>query len=451
MSKNRSFVDSIILVNKNEFVEVSLNENEYLIENRKVNLIAEQDQKLIDQDIIQYKEYGSYLRNKNEIKGYIKINYRRYIENMQKRIFYVNNISIISLVESMGKLKVFQQSENCNLGNIFDESINTSYKNNYYMAFSGLLNCSPYPDGKFVGQVFPMQVFDKKFAILVAAPEKTVLAAISKVILSINLLLFFLIIISFYFYIRLRQVEIKSHEERRRYDAQLAQSSRLSLLGEMASGVAHEINNPLSVIINSIMILKKNVENHTLTDQMLMKYIEKIENTTFRITKIINGLRSFSRDGANDQFVEVSLTKIISETLDLATEKIKKNDIDLRYQAPQGAYMINGSEVQLGQVILNLVSNAIDAIETEPEKWIQIEVVDGLDKFFVKIINSGPRISKDLVNKIMQPFFTTKPVGKGTGLGLSISYGIMQKHKGTLSVDLNHTNTCFVLEFSKSI
>ena len=229
----------------------------------------------------------------------------------------------------------------------------------------------------------------------------------------------------------------------------LLQSSKMSALGEMAAGVAHEINNPLAIIHLLSSQLKELILDEPLNKQEIETLSDTINSTTIRISKITNGLRSFSRDGTNDPFKLASMKKIIEDTLGLCSEKFKNNGIELQVSSVSESLLLECREIQLGQVLLNLLNNSYDAVEALPEKWIKIEVQDLTKHVELKITDSGSGISEDLAKKIFQPFFTTKEIGRGTGLGLSVSKGIMEAHEGSIEVDFSNKNTCFILKLAK--
>lgn len=233
--------------------------------------------------------------------------------------------------------------------------------------------------------------------------------------------------------------------EKRKRDLQLVQTLKMASLGEMASGIAHEINNPLAIIQGKSAILLQNIQNNKFDAETSIKSLEKIISTSERISKIINGLRSFSRNGEHDLFDLVSTKTLFENVLSFCFEKFKTHEIDLRINTIVEIF-IECRMTQIEQVILNLLNNAHDAVETLKEKWVSIEFIVLGEKFKIIITDSGNGIPSDVVSKMMQPFFTTKGVGKGTGLGLSISKGIIEDHQGQLSYDASCMNTRFVIE-----
>lgn len=241
---------------------------------------------------------------------------------------------------------------------------------------------------------------------------------------------------------------LQQHEKLQQ--AKLYSQSKLSLLGEMAGGIAHEINNPLAIIKGKARMLNLKVDNGVMPYELkdvLIKNIQDIDLTIDRISTIVKGLRSFSRDSEGDPFQKVSLVNILSSIENLIAERIKSKGIEFEIRNGKCDIVLNCNKVQIEQVILNLLSNAIYAIENLDNRWIKIIVE--LEKEFVKIriVDSGNGISKEISDKMMQPFFTTKPVGQGTGLGLSICKGIIDKHNSKFDYELYEGHTSFILLF----
>jgi len=224
-------------------------------------------------------------------------------------------------------------------------------------------------------------------------------------------------------------------------------ASRLVAVGEVASGIAHEINNPLTVINGQILKLQRQMKNYP-QDEMLTAPIEKINLMSNRIVKIINGLKLISRDGQSDPMLNFDLNKMVEEIKLLTEMKIKSLDIDLQFDIPQDEIMVYGREVQISQVLVNLINNAVDAISANEEKWIRVRVSEEDGRVQFRITDSGKGISKEVQEKIMTPFFTTKGVGKGTGLGLSISKGIINDHGGEFYYNKESPNTEFIFTLS---
>ncbi len=231
---------------------------------------------------------------------------------------------------------------------------------------------------------------------------------------------------------------------------QVTGSSRLAALGEMASGIAHEVNNPLAVIKASAeQLLKLSSSNTEIPPETLKKLSERINRVSDRIAKIVSGLRMFAREGGGDPIERTDLAKVVTESMDFCLSRFKENGIDIKIHPFPDEVHVNGRSVQISQVLLNLLNNSHDALRAgeaedscvnisiqKRDAWIEIHVAD-----------NGPGIPVHLRDKVMEPFFTTKEVGKGTGLGLSISLSIMQGHRGALVLDSASNPTRFVMRF----
>lgn len=229
---------------------------------------------------------------------------------------------------------------------------------------------------------------------------------------------------------------------------QLLNQSKFSALGEMAAGVAHEINNPLAVISGKAGQLLRSLRANQVEPDKLIKGLESIESTVFRISRIIKGLKDFSRNAENIPMQPVTLVSIINETLDLCRERFYHSGVKLEVgETPDMLFYCRN--IQISQVLLNLLNNSFDAVSMSKEKWVRLEIEDQATKIIIRVRDSGKGIPVEIRNKIMMPFFTTKEVGKGTGIGLSISKGIIEDHLGSFYLDQTQAHTCFVIELPK--
>ncbi len=231
----------------------------------------------------------------------------------------------------------------------------------------------------------------------------------------------------------------------------LLHAEKMTSLGEVAGGIAHEINNPLAIIQGRVEQLKRYAENDLLDKERVITTTDSVINTIKRVTKIIRGLRNFARDAEHDDFEPAKVAEVVSETVDFCRTRFNNHGVELEVEEIDPTIFINCRSVQISQVILNLLNNAFDAIEGKADPYVKIKVVSHDNTVDIRIIDSGLGISRDVAEKIMLPFFTTKEVGKGTGLGLSISSAIIQTHKGRLYVDHSQSNTTFVIELPKSM
>lgn len=243
----------------------------------------------------------------------------------------------------------------------------------------------------------------------------------------------------------------RSHFRFQDQQASLAHKAKLASIGEMAASIAHEINNPLTIINGNVGLLRRIIGqapevNLPKTNQ----YLDSIEKTVHRIDKIIRGLKALSRDGFNDPFEIVDLAGSIINANSLMREKFKYHGIAIREHIPTKGAWLECRPVQIEQIIINLLGNAFDAIRDLPEKWVDFSVFDEEYRWVIRVTDSGPGIPESLQSKIMQPFFTTKEINHGTGLGLSISKAIAEEHGGSLELDTIAKNTCFVLSLPKN-
>lgn len=217
-----------------------------------------------------------------------------------------------------------------------------------------------------------------------------------------------------------------------KYKAQLTHASRLAALGEMAAGVAHEINNPLTTLSLSLELLKKSI--HKEEYKLVPSLIERSQSTAQRVGLVVKGLLSFSRQ-EQPVFKRVTARELIDEAMLFCSEKIKVNNIKMEITLPENDVTFIGEKTLLTQVLLNIINNAFDAAIEQKEKWIRLEVIDLKNDVSFSITDSGKILKQEVKDRVFEPFFTTKDIGKGTGLGMSISKGIIETHKGAIAVD----------------
>ena len=237
----------------------------------------------------------------------------------------------------------------------------------------------------------------------------------------------------------------KTQQEMKRQSAELIHSSNLMALGEMSGGIAHELNNPLQSLIFQNESLRRLIMDFGENSVAFHKRLESMDATILKISKMIKGLRDLSRDGSEDPPEVVSISEILEDVLSISIERLKKLNIDLKVNG-NVEIKVKTQHVQIAQVFLNLINNAVDAIKKHDQKWIRIEVSSKNDWVLIKFIDSGQGIDETIAQKMMKPFFTTKDPSIGTGLGLSISDSIMKKNGGRLTYDSSSLNTTFIVE-----
>ncbi|MFP4284026.1 MAG: ATP-binding protein, partial [Desulfovermiculus sp.] len=224
----------------------------------------------------------------------------------------------------------------------------------------------------------------------------------------------------------------------KKYQVQFMQAEKMATVGVLAAGVAHEINNPLTSILGfsdglkrRLPRLENKVEPEILED--MREYVQTIRQEGQRCQEIVQNLLTFSRP-RNSPFGKVNLRRLITDCLKIIHYRLKKCPlVDVQLNLDSELPFVHGDEAQLKQVVLNLLTNALDAlsgqgvlrilVQAEPDNMVSLEVED-----------SGPGIPPEYLERVFDPFFTTKPVGEGTGIGLSTCYNIVQAHSGRIYV-----------------
>lgn len=239
----------------------------------------------------------------------------------------------------------------------------------------------------------------------------------------------------------------------------LVHAGRLAAIGELASGVAHDINNPLTVILLSIEMIAKELlvnssENPPDTSRMLA-FTHNCKKASESIQKLVDHLRIFSR-GMAEQYEIVDLFEVMNDAVFITGSRINEHGIDLRLTAPKGRFYVQGCPNQLEQVFVNLIGNACDAMAGLPERILNISIHkderNGQPQWRIDLCDTGSGVPEKLREDIFQSFYTTKPKGKGTGLGLSISRGIIRDHKGELELqNSNEKGSTFCVYLPQSV
>lgn len=258
----------------------------------------------------------------------------------------------------------------------------------------------------------------------------------------------------------LEQMVENRTKELRQKDAMLIQSGKLASLGEMATGIAHEINQPLNVIkmttTGMLYLLRK---GETISYGMLKEELENIDSHIERIRKIINHLKTFSRKSAEIEIEKVNINIPLKNALIFVSEQLRLHQIKVEFDLAESIPNVIADSNKLEQVFLNIFTNAMDAMNERKKstenrdkkytKLLKIQSIAENGNVVVIISDTGGGITKDIGEKIFDPFFTTKEVGKGTGLGMSISYSIIKDFKGSLDFEVeNGVGTTFRVTLS---
>ena len=244
-----------------------------------------------------------------------------------------------------------------------------------------------------------------------------------------------------------------TYQDLKSTSAQLTQSAKLAAVGELAAGVAHELNQPLMVIRGHAQEM---IEGNSVPENII-KDLRLIEKQTGRMMRIIDHLRAFARQSTG-AFEQVNLNDVIDDSFTLITQQLKNHNITIIKELDESIPRIWGDHNRLEQIFLNLMTNAKDAMEEKGEGVLSVKTQPIIDMtgdkngkvtgVLVLFSDTGVGIGDNIMDKIFDPFFTTKEVGKGTGLGLSISYSILKDHGGSITAESNDgTGTTFRLEF----
>ncbi|MBK7979707.1 MAG: GHKL domain-containing protein [Ignavibacteriae bacterium] len=224
----------------------------------------------------------------------------------------------------------------------------------------------------------------------------------------------------------------KAYDELKDTQAQLQNAEKLASIGQLAAGVAHEINNPLGTILLFASILKEDIENKT-TKISNVEDVKMIIDETDRCKKIVSNLLNFARQGSLN-IEKINICKTINDVIKSIKVNPKFSDVKLSFASTLPEEKFNFDRDQIKQVLINLITNACESTEDSSTKEVKIKVFISNNKLNIEINDTGTGIEEDNKSKLFVPFFTTKKIGKGTGLGLAISYGIVKMHKGNIEV-----------------
>ncbi len=233
---------------------------------------------------------------------------------------------------------------------------------------------------------------------------------------------------------------------------QLLLASKLASVGSLAAGVAHEINNPLTIIKGSVALLKMKASMSRLDTEQLLKTLANQEAAVDRMTNIVNGLLTFARVDT-DTLDSVDVQKVITDTLDLYGSLFLQSALGVETRFHAGDMLVKANFGKLQQVLMNLLTNARDAMESVATKGlVRVQTLEQDGQIVIRCCDSGVGIEQDNLAKIFDPFFTTKEPGKGTGLGLSISHSIISSFGGKILVSSEvGVGACFEIYLPKAI
>ncbi|BBB32659.1 two-component system, NtrC family, sensor kinase [Thermotomaculum hydrothermale] len=222
----------------------------------------------------------------------------------------------------------------------------------------------------------------------------------------------------------------KAKENVKIAERKILQAEKLASIGRLASGVAHEINNPLNGIKHCITLIKENPEDRETNKE----YIDLINEGVDYISEIVKKLLEFARSSQKDT-TKVLLKECLDSVLSLIDYHLNKESIEINKKIDEKEYIVSGNKVLIQEVIMNVLQNSIDALKTRENKKITLLTKEENEKIILEIKDNGRGIEKEYLTQIFDPFFTTKPVGEGTGLGLYVALGIMKTLKGDIKIE----------------
>ena len=243
--------------------------------------------------------------------------------------------------------------------------------------------------------------------------------------------------------------EKQAHQLIEEQRARFLDSAKMSVLGEMASNVAHEINNPLAIVSGSAEQLQNLLQQDPMPAEHVPRLTDTIVRNVSRIQTIVKGLRTFARKGEDDPFQETPLKVIVDDTVVLCQDRFLSHRVALTVEEIPEGMTVECRPTQVMEVLFNLLSNALHAVEVSNEKWVAIAVRDeGMD-VVLSVTDSGCGVPPEVAKTMFDRFVTSKEFGKGIGLGLSISKRIVLTHNGSLTLDTTCPNTRFVVRLPK--
>jgi signal transduction histidine kinase len=314
------------------------------------------------------------------------------------------------------------------------------------------------PNVEIIASYVPIRIYQNNHSEIIAVAEiYSDIGIYNQNILKNSLFMGFvsiIILLSFYIFLLLivqrgAQTIATQTTEIENQKNQLYKSAQLSTLGEMAAGIAHEINNPLMIIEGKARKIKIMISEKTSQENEINEQLEHIRSTVKRISTIVKGLKNISRRGESDPFQTVYIKDIVEETLSLCSEKFSDHSVKLTVLISPLDLQLDCRYVQISQCLLNLVTNAFQEIESLNDKRINIDITSDQTNIILKIIDSGSGVPLDVQDKIFNPMFTTKEVGVGTGLGLSITASIIHQHNGSIRLDNTAQSTTFIITLPK--
>ena len=243
----------------------------------------------------------------------------------------------------------------------------------------------------------------------------------------------------------LNRIRLEQDRERKEASAKIIQASKLATLGEMATSVAHELNQPLSIIRMAAENSRRKLSKASTADEYMTEKLQRIEEQTARAAAIIDHMRMFGREATEDPEL-IDARDVVKNALELMGEQLRLAGIEVVTEFTEDCPHVLGHTIQMEQVIINFLTNARDAMSTSSGvSKITLRVFADQNHVYIDSEDSGGGISANALPRIFEPFFTTKEMGKGTGLGLSVSYGIIRDMEGSITASNTDNGARFTI------
>ena len=242
----------------------------------------------------------------------------------------------------------------------------------------------------------------------------------------------------------LKDIYDQMKDEISKQNTQLLQTERRAAVGEMTASITHQLNNPLAIIRGGTELISKLLKAEQIDKEKIQLLNTRISATAARMNKTIRSLLNFSRGEEKEKAIH-TVRETLDEALVLCEDLAKSAGVELLVGDFSSKYKINGSMIQLAQVFLNLINNAIYEVKNTTESWVRVSVKEVDQHIVISVVDSGAGISEEMAEKILDPFYSTKPEGEGTGLGLSLANKIVREHGGILQIDTTAKNTTFLV------
>jgi len=223
-------------------------------------------------------------------------------------------------------------------------------------------------------------------------------------------------------------------------------NARLATLGQMTAEIMHEINNPICIIQAGLSLMLIQTKRDSLSVDFFKNMLQKLLLSTKRVNQIITGVKNFSRSSEGDPTEIIHVSELVQDSIAFSLERFKSVSVKFSQEPVPSDLKVNCRKIQVSQVLINLVNNAIDAVECTVDPWVKVSVEDRGEMIAIRVEDSGHGIPDQDLNRLFQPFFTTKNGKGGTGLGLSISRNIVESNQGSLEYSLSNSgHTSFVI------